>query len=160
MSTRSEREGEKVKAQFISRVDQELGGVSGDPEFKMALTDLFAEAVGQHVQLTEELAEETHPTWASTGYDELETDPHILLSEARIRGHVAFDRLWENAPSNNAKFRARTRTYAWLAGRLGIEVPECHFKLFDVKMCERAIDLCEGASWREIYRWFKDRGPQ
>jgi hypothetical protein len=60
--------------------------------------------------------------------------------------HRAFDRLWD--PGRGGPFAARNDAYVWLARQLRIEQDACHVGLFDVALCNRAIQLCN-ALWAE-----------
>ena len=84
-----------------------------------------------------------HPLWASSGYDELETDPHLCLMSSRIRAHEVFDKLWNTKKTRHEQCAARTRAYAWLAAMMGLDSDECHIKLFDEERCREAIEICE-----------------
>jgi len=64
--------------------------------------------------------------------------------EARKRAHAAFDPLWERkmVRDNCSKTVARKAGYAWLAGRMSIEVKRCHISWFDVDQCEQVVNIC------------------
>lgn len=55
---------------------------------------------------------------------------------ARQDCKAVFEPIWRN------KIMTRTKAYAWLAKRLGIEVSECHFGLFDIDQCFQAAAAC------------------
>jgi hypothetical protein len=63
------------------------------------------------------------------------------LRRAKMRAHHAFDRLWKN----NGPMRRR-QAYAWLASQLGIPGHECHIGMFDVDMCKKVVEVCNGYS--------------
>lgn len=54
------------------------------------------------------------------------------IKAARVRAKDMFNPLWQSGEMT------RSEAYAWLAGRLGIPVEQCHFGWFDCRMCERA----------------------
>lgn len=66
------------------------------------------------------------------------------LRRAKIRAHDAFDMLWRKSPFGwtKAKFKSRSKAYAWLADALGIAVTDCHIGMFDVDMCKRVEEVC------------------
>jgi hypothetical protein len=66
------------------------------------------------------------------------------LQAARQKAHKAFDRFWTHAPYFIRK-RQRTKCYEWLARKTGMTREECHFRYFDVGMCEAVIELCRMA---------------
>lgn len=55
---------------------------------------------------------------------------------ARQNCKQVFEPIWRN------KVMSRTKAYAWLAKRLGIDVADCHFGLFDADQCYRAAAAC------------------
>lgn len=57
------------------------------------------------------------------------------VPDARIRAHLAFDRLWQRG------WMPRPEAYAWLAEQLGLPVEKTHIALFDFETCERVIAL-------------------
>lgn len=61
-----------------------------------------------------------------------------VTREARKGAKVVFETLWrpEGAPMT------RSEAYAWLATQLGITLAECHFGMFEVPSCERALLVC------------------
>lgn len=60
--------------------------------------------------------------------------------EARKNCKKPFEALWRSGQMS------RTEAYNWLAAELNIPVGECHFGWFDIEMCERAREICEGKS--------------
>lgn len=77
------------------------------------------------------------------------------LRDWKKKAHAAFDPLWqkklekrrrERGPEYR-KFWARGSGYKWLAGQLGIPAKECHIGMFDVRMCQRVVDIC--LNWKE-----------
>ncbi|EBX2183603.1 hypothetical protein E1A40_08815 [Salmonella enterica subsp. enterica serovar Aba] len=60
--------------------------------------------------------------------------------DARKRCKPAFESLWRNGDMT------RSEAYAWLAQQLGIPLQECHFGWFDIRQCERAKQICQGAA--------------
>lgn len=51
---------------------------------------------------------------------------------------------------------ARSRTYSYLAHRLGITREECHVALFDIERCRAAWKALKGISYPEIRLWAKE----
>jgi hypothetical protein len=103
-----------------------------------------------------------HPSWAVTGYEGLRNDPLILRNRARVNGHLAFDRLWEDAPGASqiphVKRERRGQAYAWLANAMGLSVGACHFSVFTPEQCARAIVLCRGVTHLDVRSWCKSSG--
>ncbi|MDY6884041.1 MAG: zinc-finger-containing protein [Pseudomonadota bacterium] len=60
------------------------------------------------------------------------------LRKAKSAAHRAFDPMWRDGKVK------RTEAYRWLAEQLEIDVKQCHIGMFDVEMCERVIEICEG----------------
>lgn len=57
------------------------------------------------------------------------------LRALRWRAHEKFDRLWRSGLFKRAK------AYAWLSGRLGLQVKDTHIGSFDAETCRRVIEL-------------------
>lgn len=57
------------------------------------------------------------------------------LRDAKRAAHDHFDALWYSGAMS------RKQAYAWLAGKLGIPVRECHIGMFDEAMCARVVAL-------------------
>ncbi len=92
------------------------------------------------------------------------------LREARMKLHnQRVDPLWRTAietgnyhpeDARAAKMitnAARSRTYAFLAEKLGIDVNRCHIAMFDIDMCRRAWSALFRVSYPEIRDWAKSR---
>lgn len=60
------------------------------------------------------------------------------LRKAKMRAHSAFDPIWREGN------KSRKGAYKWLAKQLGIDGSECHIGMFDVDMCNRVVELCNG----------------
>lgn len=60
------------------------------------------------------------------------------LRKAKMRAHSAFDPIWRDGE------KSRKDAYKWLANQLGIEGSECHIGMFDVDMCNRVAEVCDG----------------
>lgn len=62
------------------------------------------------------------------------------LRDARKRAHAAFDLIWIEG------HMTRSAAYEWLACQLGIKngARDCHFKHFDLALCERVRCLSKG----------------
>lgn len=66
-----------------------------------------------------------------------------VTRHARAMAHARFDPIWKARLSNGTpKNVSRGKAYAWLAGKLGIPVEECHIGLFDVRTCVRVVEIC------------------
>lgn len=59
--------------------------------------------------------------------------------DARNVCKKVFEPIWRNGEMS------RSKAYAWLAERMGIEVSACHFGLFDVDQCYQAAKICREA---------------
>lgn len=59
------------------------------------------------------------------------------LRAAKVAAHAAFDPLWSGGQIS------RNAAYKWLAEQLGIERRYCHIGSFDVKQCERVVEICK-----------------
>jgi hypothetical protein len=62
------------------------------------------------------------------------------LRQAKSAAHRAFDPLWRN------KIMTRQKAYKWLAQSLQINGKNCHIGMFDVKQCEKVIELVKNRS--------------
>lgn len=60
------------------------------------------------------------------------------LRKARVLAHYAFDWLWEDAETHNARGKA----YGELAKLLGVSVMNCHIGMFSEKQCTMVIKIC------------------
>ena len=60
------------------------------------------------------------------------------LREWKKKAHAAFDPLWKGGV-----FDSRNGAYRWLANTLNISSEDCHIGLFDIKMCQRVVNLCK-----------------
>ncbi|HEX5362357.1 MAG TPA: zinc-finger-containing protein [Fluviicoccus sp.] len=59
------------------------------------------------------------------------------MREARKEAKAEFNPIWQS------RQMTRSEAYAWLAGKLGIPVGECHIGWFDEDQCERVIEVCQ-----------------
>lgn len=71
------------------------------------------------------------------------TEPLGRLANAELRraksaAHGCFDWIWRD------RHKTRSEAYAWLASKLGIPFERCHIGEFDVPMCRRVVEVCEG----------------
>lgn len=88
------------------------------------------------------------------------------LRDARVSAHEVFDPLWKGAiafmdwrkfgryrrPAMKAcSAKARDAGYRWLAKRLGIGYDACHFGLFDLETCKKAVACCRQAAPKDIF---------
>jgi hypothetical protein len=66
------------------------------------------------------------------------------LRQWRIAAHQAFDPLWQAkmARERISRNQARTAGYRWLAGRIGINLDQCHIGAFDIDECKKVVELC------------------
>lgn len=81
------------------------------------------------------------PNWAYVGCHSGTTIPMGRLADYELRfwkkkAHDAFDPLWRN------KHMSRSKAYAWLANAMGIPVKDCHVGMFDIALCQKAVELC------------------
>jgi hypothetical protein len=53
---------------------------------------------------------------------------------ARVRAHETFDALWQTK-------QQRSRAYAWLAKKMGLEQSRCHIAQFTYEQCQIVIQL-------------------
>jgi hypothetical protein len=69
---------------------------------------------------------------------------NATLRKLRWAAHNAFDPLWQRKMRRDkcSRKEARNAGYAWLAGKLGIAVEDCHFGMFDEDQCQAAITIC------------------
>lgn len=72
------------------------------------------------------------------GTEPLGTLANQRLRKARMKVHVMFDPLWEIAGWD------RTRSYHWLAKRLGMSPQDCHIGNFNLRTCTKAIKALDG----------------
>ena len=61
--------------------------------------------------------------------------PGSDLAKLRIECHKAYDPLWE------FDFMSRNEVYRRLAKAMRIPLDECHFGMFDIERCQRALAL-------------------
>ena len=78
---------------------------------------------------------------AYVGCHKLTEEPLGRLANEELRKlkqetHSAFDPMWKS------KAMTRNEAYAWLAGKLGIPIPNCHIGMFDSELCRKAIQIC------------------
>ena len=78
------------------------------------------------------------PEYGIEGNEPLGRLANRRLRMARIKVHIMFDPLWKVAGWD------RTRSYEWLAKRLGMPPDDCHVANFDLKTCVKAIKALEG----------------
>lgn len=66
------------------------------------------------------------------------------LRRWKQRAHQEFDPLWKIKMKRDgcSKGSARNAGYRWLAGRLGIEVEDCHIGMMDEEECKKVVDIC------------------
>lgn len=79
---------------------------------------------------------------AYVGCHEGTTLPLGRPANARLRtlkaeAHKQFDPIWKSGLMN------RREAYKWLSSMLDIPLDECHIGMFDVKMCQKVIQLCK-----------------
>ncbi len=61
----------------------------------------------------------------------------------KMEAHKAFDPKWKRKIHKIGKGKARRNAYEWLAGKLGIDVEDCHVGRFDIEMCKRVVEVCK-----------------
>ena len=59
------------------------------------------------------------------------------LRTLKAEAHRQFDPIWKSG------LMSRKDAYRWLANMLHISLEDCHIGMFDVKMCQRVIQLCK-----------------
>ena len=69
-------------------------------------------------------------------------EPLGTLANAELRSirsqvHKVFDLIWKS------RKKTRRQAYQWLADKLKIKNENCHIALFDIDMCEKAIEFIE-----------------
>lgn len=80
------------------------------------------------------------------------------LRQWKMKAHAAFDPIWQERarrrragrPNKAGKpggeqckpVHSRAAAYSWLAQQMGIEREECHIGMFDVELCQRAVEIC------------------
>lgn len=64
-----------------------------------------------------------------------------VLRKLRHDCHIAFDKKWIRKRRGRNRSRKRSEAYIRLAGNLNIPVEQCHFGMFDKKMCARALEV-------------------
>ena len=62
----------------------------------------------------------------------------------KMEAHRACDPRWKRKSHKIGKGKARRKAYEWLAGKLGIEVEDCHVGRFDIEMCKKVVEVCRG----------------
>jgi len=87
--------------------------------------------------------------------------PKGRLANSRLRyykkeAHKAFDPIWQSGLMN------RRDSYKWLADMLHISLDDCHIGMFDVKMCQRVISVCNRQDNNAInkYRGSKNKSKK
>lgn len=74
--------------------------------------------------------------------------PYGILSDPPMRKlrtecHNLFDPIWK------AHLKTRSELYWALAKKMGLQVHECHFGMFDLKMLEKAHKIISEDGWYE-----------
>lgn len=60
----------------------------------------------------------------------------VRLRRAKNKAHSAFDPLWKSG------LMTRKEAYEWLSITLHIAQEDCHIGMFDVRTCERVVEVC------------------
>lgn len=60
------------------------------------------------------------------------------LRQWKIKAHQAFDPIWKEGHMN------RYQAYKWLSIVLGIPRKKCHIGMFDIKTCQKVIEVTQG----------------
>jgi len=77
---------------------------------------------------------------------------NLELRTWRKEAHKYFDTLWKekikrldrkNGFNPRRKQQIRRLAYKWLANELEINKKHCHIAMFDIEMCQMAINVCE-----------------
>lgn len=59
--------------------------------------------------------------------------------QSRIAAHASFDEF------RTVLALPRNKAYRWLQKMLGLSAKDCHIAMFDKKMCEKVIEICDRA---------------
>lgn len=84
------------------------------------------------------------PCNAYVGVHKGSDKPLGRLANAELRrwkklAHSAFDPMWQRG-----LFRGRRKqAYKWLSQKMGLPVEKTHIGMFDVKQCQRVVEICE-----------------
>lgn len=100
----------------------------------------------------------------------LGTPANAELRRARTLLHEhRLDRIWQHAetcgdytPEDHraiGKIRgvARSRVYAFLSWKLGVDREDCHTAMFDLGTCRRAWVALQGVDYAQVRTWYKAR---
>lgn len=60
------------------------------------------------------------------------------LRRMKMKAHEAFDPKWKSGEMS------RSGAYRWLAETLGMKLKHCHIGMFDERLCQLVIDVCNG----------------
>jgi len=84
------------------------------------------------------------------GCHENSNKPYGILAdkdtrEMRIKVHSIFDPIWQYYiyRFSMQKYKVRGKAYKWLAEEMGLKIKYCHIGMFDIEMCEKAIEIIE-----------------
>lgn len=80
--------------------------------------------------------------YGRTGIEPLGTLAKQDLRDARRLVHSVFDPIWKEGAFSGPG--GRRKAYAELARRLEIPSEECHIAMFDIGMCQRALNVVKG----------------
>jgi len=58
------------------------------------------------------------------------------LRRAKMDAHAAFDPIWQRGEMK------RGDAYGWLATQLGIAKEDCHIGMFDLRQCNKVVEIC------------------
>jgi len=93
--------------------------------------------------------------YVGTHEDSKDHKPFGTLANAelrvwRTRAHKIFNPLVEGKiERDGCSFgKAKRAGYAWLAGKVGVEVKDCHIGMFDIEKCQKAITICHDQTER------------
>ena len=78
-----------------------------------------------------------HPIGNGDGTKPLGRLADAPLRKAKMSVHAALDPLWKDG------LLTRRMAYHHLAVKLGIPPKECHIGWFDIRTCERAVEVCK-----------------
>ena len=59
------------------------------------------------------------------------------LRKARNEAHKLFDKLWKSP----TRIMTRYEAYKWLANKMNLKIEETHIALFEIKQCNKVIEL-------------------
>ena len=77
------------------------------------------------------------------------------LRNRRIEAHEMFDKVWEASGQWDKSARNRWKIYQRLASKMWLTMDECHFGMFNIDQCKKAVSILE-YEYRTKYCPLKD----